>query len=155
METAIGIRVSPAQVYFSIVSELEDEIEIKLIDHIVIPKALEIPEQLKFLRSTLSDIINENKILTACIRITESNARTVNIPRIYMEGVIQELIANSSINKYYIGQISSISAKLGIDRSDFKPYVKNEKVFMDIDIWPEISLEERESIMASISALKL
>ncbi|MCK7589196.1 hypothetical protein M0G43_01280 [Subsaxibacter sp. CAU 1640] len=155
MEVAIGIRVSPNKVYFSVVSEWEDEVEIKLIDHIVIPKSLETPEQLKFLRSTMSDIINENKVLLACIRITESNARTVNVPRIYMEGVIQELIASSSINKYYVGQISNISAKLGINRADFKPYANNNEVFMDFDFWSEISLEERESIMAAFSALNL
>jgi len=155
MKTSIGIRVSPEKVYFSVVNEQDEVLEIKLVDGIVIPKSLETPEQLKFLRNTLSDIIFENKITLACIRITESNARKVSIPRIYMEGVIQELIASSTIQKYYVGQISSISAKLGMDRELFKPLAKGKEVFMEIDIWNDICLENRESLMASISALNI
>jgi Holliday junction resolvasome RuvABC endonuclease subunit len=136
-----------------VIKEQENNIEIVLVDKIIVPKSLETPEQLKFLRSTLRDIINENDVKYACIRITESNARQVNIPRIYLEGVAQELIASSTVEKYYIGQISSISAKLGIDRAEFKPYISGQNLFMEMEIWSDISLEERESIMAAVSAL--
>ncbi len=143
MKTSIGIRVSPEQVYFSVVNEQDEVLEIKLVDRIVVPKSLETPEQLKFLRSTLGDIIFENKITLACIRITESNARKIRIPRIYMEGVIQELIASSTIQKYYVGQISSISAKLGMDRELFKPLAIGKEVFIELKIWKDICLEDR------------
>lgn len=155
METAIGIRVNPNQVYYCVVTGQFSEFEIKLLDKIITPKALEVPEQLKFLRSTLGDIINENNVTRACIRIAEPNAQSVNIPRMYMEGVIQELIASSTIEKYYVGQISSISAKLGIDRSEFKPLVSGQQIFQNIDMWGNINLEERECLMASNSALNL
>lgn len=152
---AIGIRAKPNVVYYSIISENDTAIEINIVDKIVMPQALEMPEQLKFLRGTLKDIINKNHVELGCIRITEPNARTVNISRIYMEGVVQELIASSSINKYYVGQISSISAKLEIPRDSFKPLASGRTVFESLDIWSEICLEERESILAAFSALKL
>src|SRR5690606_11444603 len=116
MKKSIGIRVTPSTVYFSVVSYENEELEITLVDKINNPKALSIPEQLKFLRNTLCDIINEFGITNACIRITESNAQSVNITRIYIEGVIQELFASSTIVKYYVGQIAIISDILVIAR---------------------------------------
>lgn len=155
MQTAIGIRANPTQITYCVLTGTADLFEIKLIDKIVNPKSLDVPEQLKFIRSTLCDIINENNVNFACIRITESNAQQISVPRIYMEGVIQELIASSTITKYFIGQISNISSRLGIDRVDFKPYANGQKVFFEIDIWKDLSIEERESLMASASALNL
>lgn len=155
MQTAIGIRANPHQISYCVLTGTMEEFEIKIIDKIINPKSLNVPEQLKFIRSTLSDIINENNVNVACIRITESNAQQISVTRIYMEGVIQELIASSTIKKYYVGQISNISSKLGIDRGDFKPFANGQSVFLGIEIWNDLSLEERESLMASASALNL
>ena len=155
MKRSIGIRVTPSTVYFSVVSYENEELEITLVDKITNPKALNIPEQLKFLRNTLCDIINEFSITNACIRITESNAQSINITRIYIEGVIQELFASSTIVKYYVGQISSISANLNIERSTFKPFAEGKSSFMEIENWQSFSLEQRESLMSAISALNI
>ena len=155
MKTAIGIRANPNAITYCVITGNSEEFEIKLIDKVVNPKSLDLPEQLKFIRNTFCDIINENKIEVACIRITESNARQINTSRMYMEGVIQELIASSTIENYYVGQISNISASLGIDRSDFKPFVQGQSTFLDMDIWKDLSKEERESVMASVSTLNL
>ncbi|MBD3582742.1 hypothetical protein [Flavobacterium selenitireducens] len=155
MKTSIGIRATPSQVFYSVVTETDNNIEIKLTDKVILPKSMETPEQLKFLRSTLLDIINENNATLGCIRIAEASARSISVPRIYLEGVIQELIASSSIERYYVGQISNISAKLNINRNEFKPFVANENIFMGIAIWPELNAETRECVMAAISALNL
>ncbi len=155
MKKSIGIRVTPFTVYFSVVTYENEELEITLVDKINNPKALNIPEQLKFLRNTLCDIINECGITNACIRITESNALSPNITRIYIEGVIQELFASSTIVKYYVGQISSISANLGIERATFKPFAEGKENFMEIENWGDFSLEQRESLMSAISALNI
>ena len=155
MKTSIGIRANPNAVYYCILRGSTEEFEITQVDRITNPKALSIPEQLKFLRSTLRDIIQENTVKLACIRITESTARNPKISRIYIEGVIQELIASSSIENYYVGQISSISAKAAISRDKFKPFVKGEETFLEIQIWDSFSLEERESLIAAYSALNL
>jgi len=155
MKKSIGIRVTPSTLYFSIVSYESEVLEIIVVDKINNPKALNIPEQLKFLRNTLCDIINEFNITHACIRITESSAQSISVPRIYIEGVIQELFASSTIIKYYVGQISNISANLGIERNMFKPYAEGREVFLEIDDWKSYSLEERESLMSAISALNI
>lgn len=155
MQTAIGIRANPNQVSYCVLDGSADQFEIKLIDKIINPKSLDVPEQLKFIRSTLCDIINENNVSVACIRITESSARQTSVHRTYIEGVIQELIASSTIKKYYIGQISNISSRLGIDRTDFKLFANGQKTFLEIEIWDDLSLEERESLMASTSAFNL
>jgi len=153
--SSIGIRATPNEIFYCILNGESNDFEITQIDKIVNPKALEIPEQLKFIRSTLCDIVNENNVAFACIRIAESNARRTNIPRIYLEGVIQELIASSTIEKYYVGQISSISARLGIERADFKPFVTGNAIYKEIEIWNELNLEERESLLAAVSALNI
>ncbi|GAA4468485.1 hypothetical protein GCM10023093_26160 [Nemorincola caseinilytica] len=155
MQKSIGIRVTPSTLYFSIVSYENEELGIIIVDKINNPKALNIPEQLKFLRNTLCDIINEFSITNACIRITESNAQSINVSRIYIEGVIQELFASSTIIKYYVGQISNISANLGIERVQFKPYAEGKEEFMGLKNWEKYSLEERESLMSAISALNI
>lgn len=155
MTKSIGIRVTPSTIYLSIISTDGKNLEIILVDKINNPKALEVPEQLKFLRNTLCDIINEFDIDKACIRITESIAQTPNILRTYIEGVIQELFASSTIKKYYVGQISSISSKLGFDKNQFKLYSEGKQSYLDMDNWTNFSLEERESIMSAISAINL
>lgn len=155
MKKSIGIRVSPTCIYFSIVLMENEELEIVAIDRINNPKALNTPEQLKFIRNTLGDIINEFSITNACIRVTESNAQSINILRIYIEGVIQELFASSTIISYYIGQISNISSNLGIERAKFKPIAEGSEIYAGIENWEKYKLEERESLLAAISALNI
>lgn len=155
MITSIGIRVTPKIVYYSVISCENEELEMKILDKVVVPKALDTPEQLKFLRNTFLDIIAEFQITNACVRITEPSAKSISIPRIYIEAVIQELFASSTIIKYYVGQISNISAKLEIKREEFKPYSEGKNIFMEIEDWDKLSLEERESLMSAVSAIKL
>jgi len=155
MKSTIGLRAHPKFVAFCVIQSKGDVIEIRLIDRVNIPKALKRPEQLKYLRNTFSDIINENNVQYACIRVTESAAQTTNVSRLYIEGVMQELIASSTIVSYYIGQIASISAKLGIERENFKTLAGGSMIFKDIESWKKYKIEERESIMAAFSALKI
>ncbi len=154
--TAIGIRVSPKVIYYSIINDSEDEFEIIIVDKLIVPAALRLPEQLKFIRSTFIDILNEFRVKVACLRVTESSAQTINRSRIGIEAVIQELMASSTITNYFTGQISSISAKIGFDRNDFCTRYKDaEIVFNDIESWGDFSSDERESLLAAFSALKL
>lgn len=152
--TSIGIRVKPDCVVYSIIRENEDEIEIIIVDKVNIPAALETPEQLKFIRCTFLDIIYENQVNKACIRTTEITAQKTSIERINIEAIIQELFASSTIEKYYIGQISNISAKLGIAREDFKKVI-DSKEYDFIEDWNKFNKEEKESLLASLSALNI
>ncbi|MCI7387754.1 MAG: hypothetical protein MSH64_14035 [Bacteroides uniformis] len=154
--TSIGIRVKPDCIIYSIIKENDGNKEIILIDKVNVPIALEVPEQLKFIRSTFLDIIFENQVNLACIRATETTAKKISIERVNMEAVIQELIASSSIEKYYVGRISTISSRLGITRERFKPLVESKvddcKFFDD---WSEYNKEEKESLLAALSAFNL
>jgi hypothetical protein len=151
---SIGIRVTPSHIVYSILKENGDSTEIALLDKLNVPVALQIPEQLKFIRNTFIDIIYENKVNLACIRITESTSKQISIERVNMEAIIQELIASSCIEKYYAGQISSITAKIGIKRELFKGIIASRdcEYFED---WGKFNKEQKESLLAALSAFNL
>ncbi len=154
--TSIGIRVKPEAVIYSIIKEEGEDREIILIDKVNVPIALEVPEQLKFIRSTFLDIIFENQVNLACIRITEPTAQKISIERINIEAIMQELIASSSIEKYYVGQISTISAKLGIARENFKPLIDSKAKDCEFfNGWNKYNKEQKESLLAALSAFNI
>lgn len=152
--TSIGIRVKPDCIIYSIIQENHEDKEIILVDKVNVPIALEVPEQLKFIRSTFLDIIYENKVNRACIRITESMAQKPSIERINIEAIIQELIASSTVEKYFVGQISNISARLGIARENFKKIIESKECDF-IDEWSTFNKEEKESLLAALSAFNI
>lgn len=152
--TSIGIRVKPDCIIYSIIQENNGDKEIILMDKVNVPVALEVPEQLKFIRSTFLDIIYENKVNRACIRITESMAQKPSIERINIEAVIQELIASSTVEKYFVGQISNISAKLGMARENFKKIIESKECDF-IEEWSTFKKEEKESLLAALSAFNI
>jgi len=145
----IGIRAAPRTVTFAIFDT--KNVEVLNVEKIKIPAAFDAPEALKYLRSNLLDVLREYEIDHAGIRITEASAKTMNIPRIQIEGVIQESFASSQLKSYYIGQIASISKRLGIDRTRFKPIVSGEND-LQIDNWDKMKTEEREAILCAMGA---
>jgi hypothetical protein len=146
----IGIRTKPSEVTFA-VYECEAE-NIINVEKIRIPKALTIPDALKYVRNNILDIIREYDIQRALLRITESNSKQCNIRRIEIEGVIQEAFASSDLKGYFCGQISSISSKIGIERVDFKKYVNNEKNFDRVNNWKDLDETEREAVLTALGA---
>lgn len=146
----LGIRVKPDAVIWAVFDSTDNSIV--NVENIKIPKALPTPESLKFIRNSILDILREYEIEQAGIRIIESNSKTISIPRIEIEGVIQEAFASSSLKKYYCGQISTIAAKLGIVRADFKHYIDNTKKQDLVDNWVDFNKEEREAILTALGA---
>jgi len=142
-------------IFYSIVEETDTAYLTLVEDKVIVPAALMKPEQLKFIRNTFLDIIDEFNINLACVRVTESSSQSANEFRIGVEAVIQELYASSSIKKYYAGQISSISAKLGIKRDQFKPLVAGTETYNDYEGWGKMKPEARESLLSAFSALNL
>lgn len=151
---SIGIRVKPQNIFYSIIKDCDNEKEIVLLDNVYVPIALQMPEKLKFIRSTFLDIIDENQVNLACIRVTESSAQTISIERTYIEAIIQELIASSDIEKYYVGQISNISSKLKIARNDFKKIIESERCDF-FESWNKYNKEQKESLLAALSAFNI
>jgi len=145
----IGIRAAPKAVTF-VVFDADDQVVLNVED-IRIPLAFHIPDALKYIRNNLLDILREYRIDHAGIRVTEPNAQSPNISRIQIEGVVQEAFASSSLTSYYVGQISSISARLGIDRADFKRYVDGP-LDWPVENWADLSKEQREALLCAVGA---
>ncbi len=147
----IGIRVEPSAVTFVVYDAAESQII--NVEKIKVPKALNVPESLKFLRVNILDILREYEIVQAGIRITESNSQTLTISRIQIEGVIIEAFASSSLQRYYCGQISSISRLLNIERTNCKKYMDGELDYSDVQNWSDFSKSEKEACLTAIGAI--
>ena len=145
----IGIRAAPKAVTF-VVFDTEEQAVLNVED-IRIPVAFHTPDALKYIRNNLLDILREYGIDRAGIRVTESSAQSPNFARIQIEGVIQEAFASSTLASYYVGQISSISAKLGIERADFKRYVEGPLEW-PVEKWAALGKEQREALLCAIGA---
>lgn len=146
----IGIRAAPKEVTFAVYDT--DARTVLNVEEIRIPAAFQTPDALKYLRSNLLDVLREYAVEKAGVRVTESSAQTPNIARIQIEGVIQEAFASSRLAAYYVGQISSISSRIGIDRARFKPLVDGTEAY-DMEGWAEMSKEGREAVLCAVGAL--
>lgn len=145
----IGIRVAPTFVVFAIF-DTETSV-VQTVEKIVVPAAFEPPDALKYVRSNLLDILREYEVEKAGLRTTEPSAQTKNIARIQLEGVILEAFASSDLKAYYIGHVSSIAAKVGIERNQFKPMIENRQA-PNIENWDAMKKEEREAILCAKGA---
>ncbi|WP_240975731.1 hypothetical protein [Paraburkholderia aromaticivorans] len=146
----IGIRVAPKRVTFVVYDT--DEAAIVNIEGINVPKAMDTPEQLKFVRNTILDVIREYGAKRAGIRVTEGIARNPSIERFELEGVIQEAFASSDLEGYFCGRIASIAGKLGIPREQLKLHLDGEVDYEEVENWMRHSREEREAIVTAIGA---
>ncbi|HFT8011423.1 TPA: hypothetical protein ACU9T0_007079 [Burkholderia cenocepacia] len=145
----IGIRAAPKAVTFVVFDA--DAAAVLNVEDIRIPIAFHTPEALKYVRNNLLDILREYGIERAGIRVTEPSAQSPNIARIQIEGVVQEAFASSLLKSYYVGQISSISARLGIERADFKRYVDGQ-LDWPVENWASLRKEQREALLCAMGA---
>jgi hypothetical protein len=147
----IGLRVSVSEITYAIY----DDVDKRLIsvDEIIYPKALDAPEALKYIRNTILDIIRENEICRAGIRTTEPMAQSTSIERIQIEGVIQEALASSTVERYFHGPIAVIASRLGVPREDFKKSLGRDGVFPGVENWNENNDKEREAILTALGAV--
>lgn len=155
---SLGLRASPKAVWYTIAKSdsTSDQGQVLKVQSIYVPLSLALPDRLKYLRLIVIDLIEAHGVSYACIRVSETVARKQNTERVYIEGVLQELIASAPLQAYFTGQISSISARLNIDRSDFKKIIANKSSAASIVIDAKFKkAEERESILSALSALSL
>lgn len=146
----LGVRAAPSSVVFVILDT--DQMAIINVEEIKIPVAFSRPDALKYVRNNILDILREYQVSKAGIRVTEPNAQSLSIDRIQIEGVIQEAFASSNLDAYYVGQISSISARIGIPRGDFKKYVSGELNFEQIENWGELTDKGKEAVFCALGA---
>lgn len=146
----LGIRAKPNAITIAVYDA--DNSQLLNVEDIKIPNALSVPESLKYVRNNVLDVLREYSIRRAALRIIESNSQTIAIHRVEIEGVVQEAFASSMLESYFCGQISSLSARLGIERKKFKKYVDGELIFDTIEEWAELTKEQREAVLAAIGA---
>jgi hypothetical protein len=150
----MGIRASPREVHYAVV-EAGDPAELLTVSSVVVPAALQLPEQLHFVRTTLLDIMAEYGVRRAGIRLTEPTAKSRSIERLNLEGVIQELLSSSDVEAYFAGPIATIAARLGeSDRSRVRSYFEGEP-FGGLYGWIDLSRHERESVVSAVAAVQL
>lgn len=146
----LGLRASPTEVTFCIYDT--DTSTVLNVEEIKVPNALSTPEKLKYIRSTLLDVLREYDVQKAGIRLIEPQAQTSSIERIQIEGVIQETFASSMLLSYYQGAIVTIASKLKIPVRSMKPLIQGKEIFNDIDGWKTLTDKRRESILTAVGA---
>jgi len=99
------------------------------------------------------DIIREYNVFRAGIRTVEPIAQSLSIERIQIEGVIQEALASSTVEKYYSGPIATIAAKNNMPRDEFKKCTSKNGEYERVENWKEHSEKEKEAILAALGAV--
>lgn len=148
----IGLRAAPTVVTFAIFDSSAQAIV--NIEEIKVPAAFAMPDALKYVRSNLLDVLREFGVEHAGLRLSEPNAKSISIPRVQIEGVIQEAFASSLLKGYYLGYIASISSRIGIDRSTFKLLISGEQNY-SLDGWEDLKAPSREALLCAIGAVNV
>lgn len=146
----MGLRAAPKLVTFAIFDS--DRNEILNVEDIQIPAAFEWPVALKYLRSSILDVLREYGVGRAGVRTSEPVAKSLSVERIQIEGVIQEAFASSSLQGYFAGPIAVGAAMLRIDRTTFKPMAKEGRNDMEVDGWEDMSEVRREAVLYAMGA---
>lgn len=151
----IAIRVSPSEIYYALgeINE-DDELEYSL-DSIVVPQFLEMPKRLSYIRNVLDSVITQQDVKYAGIRLAETNAKSSNINRLYIEAVIQEFFSSSTIESYKLFRLANIASCLSMKSSDIKGWIENKGApeFFSEE-WESISRESRESLLVLYSIIE-
>nr|WP_297940054.1 hypothetical protein [uncultured Lachnoclostridium sp.] len=151
----IGIRVLPKVVYFTVIEYQDNNVSILTVDKLVAPASLEMPDKLSYIRTTMFSVINEYNVSNAWMRRMEDNSQNINIDRAYIEGVIQELISNCTIEKYFSGKKSQIASYLNMTSKDVEDNFSGNSNKFSIDDWEQYKKEERESILCALTATQI
>lgn len=151
-EKAIGIRVSPKEVFYTIIVKKNGKIEISS-QKLIVPKAIDFPRQLSYIRTMLYSLICEYDVTKAGLRTAEGSAQHPSVERFNIEGVIQELFSNSTVESYFAGTSTSIAARLKTKNSDITKCYKGKSNIFNVDGWEKLNNQFRESYLAALAAL--
>ena len=158
---SIGLRVTPKEVFYSIIEKDDKKEEILSISSIKVPKALDEPQQLENIRSLLITIIDQYKINRGAIKVIESNnaSRLSDsiIFRLNIEGIIKEVFASSSIEKYLLGRATNVSAVFGIKCKKVLDLVSDLDMNLDTrttDKGSKVTDNYKEAIVVALAVLR-
>ena len=151
---SIGFRVSPTKVTYALVQgSAGSGFTLLNTSAVFIPPALETPRQLQFVRTTLLDVMDEYAVTRAGLRLAEGLAQRRNPFRLNLEGVVQELLASSSVERFVAGPIATIAALLGHrDRTAIKKLISGEQAPAYAMQWDVLTPEEREAVLMAVAA---
>lgn len=154
---AIGIRAQSKQIFYSIVEETDTEYRITNVEKFIIPMALSMPDRLCYIRTSFESIIKEFNVLNAGIRIAEigQTVRSSEIERAYIEGVLQELLSNCSVNNYFSGRKNTIARLINVSQKHITAIIDGDECFFGFDNWDSYKKEERESIVAGFASIQI
>lgn len=159
----IGIRAHHKELFYSIIEEnieSEGDYDVISISSIKLPQALDVPERLSYMRNLLITLINQYSIKYASIRVIEGSARsglTDDILfRVAIEGVVQELFADSSISSYMLACNSRVASILRTQSKKIKDIAKelNLKNNYKRDDGRVLSDDAQESLVVAIAKFK-
>jgi hypothetical protein len=150
---AIGFRVSPSQVAYAIVRAAPPDFSVIDVSAVLVPLALSPPRQLQFVRTALLDVMEEYGTTRAGLRLAEATAQRTHAFRHNLEGIIQELMTNSSVERFITARIATIAALIGEkDRTVIKRLVSGELSPAYSANWGGLSEEEREAVLVAVAA---
>ena len=146
--------MSPSKVTFAIVQGTPSQgFTLLNASAVFIPPALETPRKLQFIRTTLLDVMDEYAVTRAGLRLAEGTAQQRNPFRLNLEGVVQELLASSNVERFVSGPIATIASLLGQrDRKVIKALITGEASPAYAMDWASLSVDEREAVLMAVSA---
>ncbi|CAM3879232.1 hypothetical protein [Xenorhabdus thuongxuanensis] len=146
----LGIRVEPKQVSFVVFCNKENDL--LCVDEIVVPKTLEIPEQLKYIRNSILDILREYQIQNAALRVAEGVSINKSTLRCYIEAVIQEAFSSSNVEHYFVMRMNTIISRLKINKDDYNSILNSSKKLNKIDN-SSFKKAMNEAMMVAVAAV--
>ncbi|WP_251554010.1 hypothetical protein [Neobacillus muris] len=151
----LGIRVEPKCVHYSVVENNGDSITLKTVDSLTVPLALDTPRSLSFIRTSLISLIEEYEITKAGIKVLEGNTRSLSQSkfRLNVEGVIQELFANSTVNDYVCATKNSLASLLDADVEEITELIEGERNVFELESWETYQKIQREAIITAIATV--
>ena len=152
---SIGFRASPSRVTYAIVRGTSaDGFQLISTSAVNVPPALETPRQLQFVRTALLDVMDEYGTTRAGLRTVENVAKTKNPFRMNLEGVIQEVLASSTVEHFEAAALTRIAALLGYGRDvqAVKRLISGEASPELSANWSDLRAEEREAVLIAVAA---
>ncbi|WP_416777991.1 hypothetical protein ACNFJN_07300 [Xenorhabdus budapestensis] len=146
----LGVRAEPKQVSFVVFCNKENDL--LCVDKIVVPKTLEIPEQLKYIRNSILDILREYQIQNAALRVAEGVSINKSVLRYYIEAVIQEALSSSNVKYYFVMRMNTIISRLKINKDDYNSILNSYKKLNNIDN-SSFKKTMNEAMMVAIAAV--
>jgi hypothetical protein len=97
--------------------------------------------------------MEEYAVSRAGLRIAEGLALKRNPFRLNLEGVVQEVLASSTVERFVAAQIATIAALLGHkDRTIIKKMIAGEQAPQYSLNWAALSGDEREAVLLAVAA---